>query len=296
MNEIDYRLDKRKVRRSFDGAAARYDQVAVLQREVGQRLLERLDLIRQVPRSVLDLGSGTGMGTAALGKRYRKARLVALDIAPAMLRYARRRAPWFRRPGYICGDAEALPFAEKGFDLLFSNLTLQWCGNQDRAFREFLRVLRPGGMLMFTTFGPDTLKELRSSWAVVDGYTHVSLFFDMHDIGDALLRAGFAEPVMDVERFTLTYEDVFGVMRDLKQMGARNATQGRPRGLTGRSRLHTMVQAYEQERRDGRLPATYEVVYGHAWAPRQEQAPCLTRSEVPVPVTHLGRSRRGSSP
>ncbi len=294
-DEAGYRVDKGKLRRAFERAASRYDQVAVLQREVGSRMLERLALVRFQPRSVLDVGAGTGICTLALAKRYRKAPVIALDIAPAMLQRARKRASWFHKIGFVGGDAESLPLGDACFDLLFSNLTLQWCVDLPRTLGEFLRVLKPGGLLMFTTFGPDTLKELRASWAAVDAYSHVNLFFDMHDIGDTLLHSGFAEPVMDVERFTLTYPNVYGVMRDLKQMGAHNVTAGRPRSLTGKRRLQAMAAAYESERRDGKLPATFEVVYGHAWAPEQGRQR-RTAGDVRVSVASLLAPHAGASP
>jgi malonyl-CoA O-methyltransferase len=142
---------------------------------------------------------------------------------------------------------------------------LQWCDPPDRAFAEVRRVLKPGGFFAFSTFGPDTLKELRSAWAVADGYNHVNHFIDMHDVGDALVRAGLTEPVLDVDRMQLTYPDALALMRDLKAIGAHNVTAGRPRALMGRSRLRQMQSAYEAFRRDGRLPASYEVVYGVTW-------------------------------
>ncbi|MGD8617251.1 MAG: malonyl-[acyl-carrier protein] O-methyltransferase BioC, partial [Gammaproteobacteria bacterium] len=142
------------------------------------------------------------------------------------------------------------------------------------------RVLRPGGLLLFTTLGPDTLRELRDSWAAVDGYSHVNLFLDMHDVGDRLVRARFADPVMDVERLTLTYPDVWKLMRDLKQVGAHNVTTGRPRGLMGKSHMRRLGAAYERYRTDGVLPASYEVVHGHAWA---------ASDEVSVPLERLRR-------
>jgi malonyl-CoA O-methyltransferase len=280
-------IDKRSARRAFDQAAADYDQAAVLQREIADRMLERLDYVRLEPRVVLDLGAGTGYAVEALQRRYRKARVLALDFSLAMLRSASRRGSWLRRPRCVCADAEALPLADGCVDLIFSNATLQWCNDLDHTFRELLRVLRPGGLLMFTTFGPDTLKELRSAWAAVDGYSHVSPFPDMHDLGDALVRARFAEPVMDAERLTVTYPTVRGLMGDLKLLGARNATVGRPRGLTGRERLRAVEAAYEAHRRDGSLPASYEVVYGHAWAPIQRPV----ADGVAIPISAIGGRR-----
>ena len=258
--------DKRLARRSFASAAAAYDQVAVLQQEVGRRLLQRLDLVRIQPQRILDLGSGTGQCIPEVAARYKKAQLVALDIALPMLQQARKRGRWRRRPWCVCGDAERLPFADGSFDLVFSNLMLQWCVELEVAFAELQRVLRPGGLLMFTSFGPDTLRELRGSWQQVDAYSHVNAFWDMHDVGDALLRARFADPVMDVERLTLTYPDVWQLMRELKQMGAHNVTAGRPRGLTGKARMQRLVEAYDDYRSDGVLPASYEIVNGHAWS------------------------------
>jgi malonyl-CoA O-methyltransferase len=143
---------------------------------------------------------------------------------------------------------------------------LQWC-DPDAVFAEFRRVLAPNGLLSFTTFGPDTLRELRSAWSGVDSHSHVNQFVDMHDLGDALVRGGFAAPVLDVERYTLTYPDLRRVAADLKATGGRNATRGRPKGLTGRRQLAAVQTAYESFRQDGRLPATYEVVFGHAWMP-----------------------------
>lgn len=290
MSEPVYLPDKAQVRRAFDRAAASYDAAAVLQREVGERLLERLDLLKIQPVRILDLGCGTGQGSAALLKRYPKAQVVAADLAPAMLARTRHRGRLLRRPLCVCADAEALPFAPGSFDLVFSSLTLQWCHDPDRVFGGLLRVLRPHGALMFSTFGPDTLKELRQSWAGVDGYTHVNAFIDMHDLGDALVRARFADPVMDVETFTLTYPRVEDLMRDLKAIGAHNVTGGRRRGLTGRAGLRALAEGYERFRgADGRLPASYEVVYGHAWAPAELPQRRLPGGEVHVPLSRLRR-------
>jgi malonyl-CoA O-methyltransferase len=280
-------IDKLQARRSFERAAAAYDEVAVLQRETGLRMLQRLAYIRHQPKVILDVGAGTGEATLALSRRYKQARTIALDFALPMLQRARRRGSWLRRPRCVCGDAEQLPLADRSVDLIFSNATLQWCNDLEGTFREFLRVLRPDGLLLFSTFGPDTLKELRASWAAVDGLPHVSPFADMHDIGDTMLRVGLFNPVVDVDRMRLTYREVSSLLRDLKCLGAHNVTAGRQRGLTGKGRLRAMIQAYEAYRADGRLPASYEVVYGHAWAPQQRTQDGITC--VPLDGLKLGR-------
>ena len=285
-------IDKRRARRSFERAAGDYDRVAVLQREIADRLLERLDYIRLEPQRILDLGTGTGYAIDGLQRRYRKAQVIALDFAHGMLLQARRRGRWLRRPRCVCADAESLPLADGSLDLIVSSATLQWCNDLDRAFGECLRVLRPGGLLMFTTFGPGTLAELRAAWGSVDGDSHVNPFLDMHDIGDALVRARFADPVMDADRLTLTYDHLHDLMRDLKVLGAGNATQGRPRAMTGRARLAAVEHAYEVHRRDGRLPASYEVLFGHAWAPLARTA--TSGNEVAIPLSAIGgRGRSG---
>jgi malonyl-CoA O-methyltransferase len=171
---------------------------------------------------------------------------------------------------------------------------LQWCHPPDEAFAEIRRVLRPGGFVAFSTLGPDTLQELRSAWAEADGddehaYNHVNHFTDMHDVGDAVARAGLSEPVLDVDRVQLTYENALSLMRDLKSIGAHNVTAGRPRGLIGRARLQRMQAAYEAFRRDGRLPATYEVVYGVAWGAAGRRASAMTDGEVRITPSAIGR-------
>lgn len=272
--------DKRNVRRSFNRAAATYDSAAVLHREVCDRIFERLDYIKLAPRRVLDLGCGTGFGSAKLLARYPEAQIVGIDLAPAMVRHARERnaAPGLmqrlmgktHRYRGLCADAEALPLMPGSTELVFSNLTLQWC-NPVRFFNEAQRVLAPGGLLMFSTFGPDTLKELREVFGALDEYPHVNAFLDMHDIGDLLVNAGFGDPVMDMEIVTLTYADLKTLMIELKSIGAHNVLPGRHAGLMGRSAWQRIVSSYEKHRRDGRLPATFEVVYGHAWKPLQAQ-------------------------
>lgn len=286
-------LDKRRLRASFEHAAATYDAAAVLQREIADRLLARLEVVRLRPRVILDLGCGTGYGLRQLGRRYPRARLLGLDIAETMVRRARAQSGlWGRMTGrcaFACGDAERLPLAPGSVDMVVSNLSLQWC-DPPAVFAEVGRVLRPGGLLMFSSFGPDTLRELRAAWGTVDAAPHVHGFIDMHDLGDMLVHAGFADPVMDMEHLTLTYASVQAVMRDLKQLGAHNVALSRARGLTGKSRFARFSAAYESQARDGKIPATYEVVYGHAWAPEA----VLARARAGVGVVSVGRIGRRS--
>ena len=274
-------VDKRRVRRSFEDAAATYDAAAVLQNEVCRRMLARLDYIKLEPRIVIDAGSGTGNAVEGLLSRYPGARLIALDLALGMARRARARRPWWQslldrggsRLAAVCGDLEHLPLAAGCAGMVWSNLTLQWINEPKLAFAEMHRVLAPGGLALFSTFGPDTLKELRKSFEGIDRNVHVHRFIDMHDLGDLLVGCGFADPVMDMEVVTLTYDDVRGLMRDLKAIGAQNAARGRPAGLAGKERLARMARNYEAFRRDGKLPATFEVIYGHAWKPAPRPGP-----------------------
>jgi malonyl-CoA O-methyltransferase len=273
-------LDKRLARRSFERAAATYDAAAVLQNEVCRRMLARLDYIKIDPELILDAGCGTGNALPGLLARYPRARAVALDLALAMARRARARQPWWKklldrgaRLAAVCGDIERLPVGAGAAGLVWSNLALQWMTEPTRAFSEMHRVLAPGGLLLFSSFGPDTLKELRAAFQAVDRHTHVHRFVDMHDVGDLLVASGFADPVMDMDVMTLTYSGLRDLMRDLKAIGAHNATFGRRAGLGGRSLLGQVERNYEAFRRDGRLPATFEVVYGHAWKPQPRVSP-----------------------
>ena len=287
-----YYIDKARVRAAFGRAAHSYDAAAILQKQVREEMLSRLDWVSLKPNTILDAGCGTGAASHALQKRYPHAQVVSLDFALAMLQKTRDRDFLARlllqcqrligRKAHhvLCADIERLPLANNSIDLLWSNLAMQWCNDLDATFSEFHRVLRPQGLLMFSTFGPDTLKELRVASQSYPGVTSVSRFIDMHDIGDALIRAGFSAPVLDVERYTLTYDDVKSVMRDLKSIGAHNATDGRARGLLGRGFLQKITTSYEQFRQAGKLPATFEVVYGHAW--RAQDKPKLADGLSPI--------------
>lgn len=294
MNNDAYQIDRRAVRRAFSAASTQYDQFAVLQTEVRNHLLERLNWLKQTPQTILDLGCGTALACQSLQQRYPKAHVIAMDAAFGMLQQANKQCSLIQKLlnkgfGRVCADAYRLPFKTASIDLVFSSLMLQWCDPPDAVFSEILRVLKPSGVFLFSSFGPDTLHELREAWATVDQHTHVNRFIDMHDLGDAMMRAGMAEPVLDVERFTLTYADVMKLMRELKAIGAHNVTAGRSHGLTGSGVFKRMMTAYEGYRRQGMLPASYEVVYGQAWG-NDKKIP-NTDGEVRIAISQIGRRR-----
>ncbi len=267
----DFHLDRQQVRHNFGRAAVSYEKHDVLQQEVQSALIERLDFYTKNPERVIDVGAGTGRGSALLKKRYAKADVIAVDLALPMLRAAKQHSGWLKSFQRVCAEATALPLPDHSVDVLHSNLCFQWIDDLQALFNECARVLKPGGLLAFSTFGPDTLKELRASWAQADQQPHVSRFLDMHDVGDAMLAAGLRDPVLDVHRYTLTYSEPRKLLEELQGLGATNADQTRERGLTGKARYRRMLAAYETMRIDGRIPATWEVVTAHAWGPPQGQ-------------------------
>jgi len=291
--EVTFRLDRARMREAFERASSRYDAGARLQTQVSQELLERLAPFHFEPRAVLDLGSGTGRVTRELKRRYPRALVIALDLSPGMLREAHRHQGLWRRFTRVCGDALRLPLRDGSIDVVFSNLMLQWCEPLDAALAEVRRVLKSSGFFAFSTFGTDTLHELRAAWARADGYNHVNHFPDMHEVGDALVRAGLIEPVLDVDRIEIGYRNALALMRDLKAIGAHNVTAGRSRTLAGRARLERMQQAYEDYRRDGRLPATYEVIYGASWGAAGRPAAAAVGGVAriaPGSIRHAGKT------
>lgn len=263
----DFQLDPGQVRRHFGRAATSYEKHDALQREVQAALLERLDFYLEAPLRVVDVGAGTGRGTALLKQKYPKAEVIALDLALPMLRAAKQHSSWLKPFMRVCAEATNLPLADHSVDVLYSNLCFQWVDDLPALFGECMRVLKPGGFMAFSSFGPDTLKELRAAWAEADQQPHVGRFLDMHDVGDAMLNAGLRDPVLDVFRYTLTYSEPRKLLEELQGLGATNADRARARGLTGKGRYRRMLAAYEAMRVDGRIPASWEVVSAHAWGP-----------------------------
>lgn len=287
--------DSRQIRRAFARAADGYDAAAALQHEVEARLLESLEhLGDRVPARALDLGCGPGRAAAVLKKRWPNAEVIATDVAMPMLAQARRRAGWWRPFRLVCADAAALPFADGCLDVVFSSLCLQWTEDLPATLAELRRVLRPDGLLLFSTFGPDTLIELREAFAAADASApHVSPFAQIQRVGDALMAAGFRDPVLDRDHFDLTWPDVPALMRELRAIGATNALAARRRTLTGKARMRRVFDAYEALRRDGALPSTWEVIYVQAWGPVPGAPRRTAQGEIAtVPIASIGRRRR----
>lgn len=267
-----YAIDARSARRRAEAAARSYLDAARLEQEVGKRMLERLDYVKLTPRRILDAGSGPSPQVIQLAQRYPKAGLIALDFSLSMLRESQPRSLLERLTGRgrrvaVCADLGRIPLASRSMSLLWSNMALHWASDVPAALIEFHRVLEIGGLLMFSSVGPDTLKELRSAFDQMAGPQRVHRFIDMHDLGDMLVAAGFEAPVMDAETITLTYADVDSMIADLRHTGQTCVLQSRARGLLGPRRWKHVRATLEQAMRDGRLPATIEVVYGHAWKP-----------------------------
>lgn len=282
----EYHLDPRAVRRAFDRASTTYSKAAGVQGELRQRLIERLDVVTIQPARVLDLGAASGQSSRALKRRYPKAQVIAADLSERMLREARSEQQLLRRFARVATDANALGLKDASVDLAFSNLMLAWCNHPDQVFRETARVLRPEGLFMFTSLGPDTLREVRECFRLLDSRTHVHRFIDMHDLGDALMRTGFAEPVMDTERLTITYGSAAALFRELKATGATNSTHGRSHSLQGRATLRTVSEYMESRSAAPGIAVTLEVVYGHAW--RAQPKPQRS-GEFIVPLTTIKR-------
>lgn len=289
-------IDRRSVAATFGAASGNYDVAAQLQARTREELLTRLEHFALAPRVILDLGAGTGHAAAVLARRFPNAMVIAVDLAVPMLQVAGRHLGWrerFLRGRFghpftrVAADARSLPLADGCVDLVFSNCMLQWCDDLDAALTEIRRVCTPRAMFTLSSFGPTTLQELRAAFGAVDQSPHVNEFVDMHDLGSALVRAGFEEPVLDVDRYRDWHADVRSVMRSLKEIGATNAHTDRPRGLFGRGRLLALENEYARFANDaGALPVSWEIVYATAFA-----APDATK-EIVVPLTRLARKAR----
>jgi len=270
-------LNGRDVRRRFDRAADTFDAADFAHGVTRNGLLTRMQPLRIDAKTVLDLGAATGSATPLLQKRFRRAHVVSLDLSHKMLLQRKRRQRWFTRTSSVQADAVHLPFAEATFDVVFANQLLPWVNDLAAVLAEISRVLQKGGVLAFATLGPDSLGQLTRAWRQVDGQAHenqahVHRFPDMHDIGDALVRAGLADPVLDVDRLTVKYPDANKLFRDLKLSGSRNSLADRRRGLLGKQQFKALVAALSAATPGAGIEIELELVYGHCWStgPRNE--------------------------
>lgn len=281
-------IEKTLIQQRFSKAADTYDATAVLYQEIGQRLVERLQWMRLTPRTVLDLGCGTGYITSQLLPLYPKAEYHLLDLSSAMLAKTQQKSLSVDVQ-IIQADAENLPYANQIFDLVIANQLLPWC-DVTKVLTEVRRVLRLGGVFLFATLGPYALIELREAWYKADpNHVHVTPFFDMHDLGDALLQSGFSDPVMEQEYFTLQYSRVEYLIDDLRQLGEMSLLAERRRGLLGKDCWHKMLQNYETFRKNNQLPASYEVIYGHAWVVDVAQNKTKDPRVAYIPISAIKR-------
>lgn len=259
------KLKLRDLRRRFDRAAAVFDSADFVHRNTAAGLMQRLEPILIEPKRIVDLGGATGSASRLLSKRFKRSRVTVVDSSFAMLRRAREKRGWWFSVSAIQGDATALPLQTGSVDLIFANLLLPWIDDAPAMFAEVARVLRSGGLFVFSTLGQDSLSELRAAWAAVDEDQHVHSFADMHDIGDDLLRSGLREPVLDTEYLNVSYARVATLFRDLTLVGGRNSLSGRRRTLTGKDRFRRMERQLERLFRGGSLQLGLELVFGHAW-------------------------------
>lgn len=282
------RLNRRDVQRHFDRAAATFDTADFVHALTRQGILARLQPVLLDTSIILDLGAATGGATAALKKQYGRARIVSVDLSQQMLRCCAKKRRRWSRAAEVQGDAASLPFAENSFDLVFANLLMPWVDTPATVLKEIARVLRPGGVFAFATLGPDSLARLGHAWAQVDSEPHVNLFADMHDIGDALMHAGFSAPVLDVDHLSVRYDNPQKLFRDLAATGARNALQHRRRSLTGKGRFSRMVNALAASPVENAVEIELELVYGHCWGTAATRQP----TDFRIDAAEVGRRHR----
>jgi len=281
-------LRLKDVRRRFDRAAVHFDEADFVHRTSFDGLIDRLEPIKTEPARILDLGAATGTGSRQLAKTFRKSRVISLDMSGGMLRIAKKKKSLLSKVTELQGDATKIPLQTGSIDLVFANMLLPWVSDLPACFAEISRVLKKGGVFALATLGPDSLAELRSAWAGDDEFDHVNPFPDMHDVGDALMKAGLIEPILDVDYLTVTYRDHDSLYRDLSNSGARNSLAGRRKTLTGKRRFSGMEALLAERIRAGHLPVNLELVYGHAWGAGPGPEP----GEYLLEPTEIGRRQR----
>lgn len=278
-------LRMRDIQRRFDRAAAGFSSADFVHSVTREGLLARLEPLLLQPGAILDLGSATGATGRLLRKRFRRAHVVSLDLSRAMLEVARQNKAWFSRSSFVQGNAHQLPFTDGAFDLVISNQMLPWTPEPQPVFEEVSRVTKKGGLFAFATLGPDSLRQIERAWASIDNQRHVNRFPDMHDIGDGLVRAGLADPVLDVDRLSVSYDDTDKLFADLTRAGARNSLSDRAPGLLGRARFSALKNALAAARSDGKILLDLELVYGHCWGAGRKNDPgnyAIDAKQIPL--------------
>ncbi len=278
-------LNHKHIRRRFERAASTFDESDFVHAATRDGLLRRLEPLLVDAKTVIDLGAGTGAASKALGKRFKGARLISIDIAHGMLLKTRRKKSWLSKASFAQANAAALPFPNESVDVIFSNMLLPWVDDPAAVFSEVARVLRKGGVFAFATLGPDSLQEIRRAWAKIDDNAHVNKFLDMHDLGDGLVNSGLRDPVLDVDRLSVTYSDSDKLFADLTAVGARNVLQQRVRGLTGRHHYAAMIAALEDAAVGDGITLELELVFGHCWGAGPKMDPLNYRidaQQIPV--------------
>lgn len=278
-------LRAQDVRRRFDTAAAGFDEFDFVHTVTRDGLLARLQPMLVTAKTVVDLGCATGTASKLLAKRFRGAQIIGIDHSPAMLRQAEKKKSWFAKSTFVEGSATNIPLEDQSADVVFCNQLLPWVADVPTVFSEINRVLRKGGLFLFASLGPDSLSELQRAWASADTEAHVHPFADMHNIGDAAVRAGLSDPVLDVDRLKVSYENSAALFRDLTGSGARNCLAERSRSLTGKKRFAAMQEALEQAGGDTGIELELELVYGHCWG----SGPRPRDGEVRIAANRIGR-------
>jgi malonyl-CoA O-methyltransferase len=278
-------LRLRDIRHRFDRAAASFDSADFVHEVTREGLVTRLEPLLLEPSTILDLGSATGATGRLLRKRFKRAHVVSLDLSQPMLAQGKKHKSWFSRASFVQGDAHHLPFADAAFDMVVANQLLPWAPEPQPVFEEVARVLIPGGVFAFATLGPDSLREIVRAWASVDNGVHVNRFADMHNLGDGLVGAGLRDPVLDVDRLSVNYENASRLFADLTRAGARNTLAGRSHGLAGRGLFAAMTAALADDR--GKITLDLELVYGHCWGAGPKNDPGNYR----IDAGHIPRRR-----
>lgn len=274
-----------KIINHYQRIAHGYDEAALLPQLMGERLLDKLDFIKISPSVILDLGAGTGALIKPLKKRFNKANIIGMDLSFAMLGQAKKKQGWFNKSPLVAGDMHHLPLQNHSVDLIVMNCVLPWSDDLLTVFNEIARVLKPEGLLLFASLGPDTLQQLKSAWREIDELDHVNRFIDMHDIGDMLLHTGFADPVMDMEKVTIHFASLKQMLKELKYIGSINFNDNKPRGLQSKNLLNQLSSHYPTQ--DGKYPATAEIVYGHAWGKALSKTAPLRDGQVSISLDKI---------